>query len=127
MDSASTDHRGASPKPQHPGGAGEYPDLTYGAVHGLDLCFRLLAPVNRDAVPAADEADCQPVPRARSGGKVIVKQPTFCGALDLCRLHGLAPVGVPLGRVMEAELQARLLSHGSPRGSADRGGHTEIG
>lgn len=71
--------------------------ITNGALHGLDLCFRLLAPVNRDAVPRADEAGSQLAPRAGSGGKVIVEEPTFSSALNLCRLHGMTPAGVPLG------------------------------
>jgi len=49
--------------------------ITNGALHGLDLCFRALA---------------------SGGGKVIVEEPTFSSALDLCRLHGTAPIGVPL-------------------------------
>jgi DNA-binding transcriptional MocR family regulator len=49
--------------------------ITNGALHGLDLSFRLLA---------------------REGGKVIVEEPTFKSALSLSRLHGVTPVGVPL-------------------------------
>jgi DNA-binding transcriptional MocR family regulator len=49
--------------------------ITNGAIHGLDLSFRLLA---------------------RGGGKIIMEQPTFETALSLCRLHGVTPVGVPL-------------------------------
>jgi DNA-binding transcriptional MocR family regulator len=49
--------------------------ITNGALHGLDLSFRLLA---------------------REGGKVIVEEPTFKSALYLSRLHGVTPVGVPL-------------------------------
>jgi DNA-binding transcriptional MocR family regulator len=49
--------------------------ITNGAVHGLDLSFRLLA---------------------REGGKIIVEEPTFNSALTLSRLHGVTPIGVPL-------------------------------
>jgi DNA-binding transcriptional MocR family regulator len=49
--------------------------ITNGAVHGLDLSFRLLAP---------------------GGGKIIVEEPTFQSALALSRLHGVTPIGVPL-------------------------------
>ncbi len=49
--------------------------ITNGALHGLDLSFRLLA---------------------RDGGKIVVEEPTFTCALDLCRLHGATPIGVPL-------------------------------
>jgi DNA-binding transcriptional MocR family regulator len=51
--------------------------ITNGALHGLDLSFRLLA---------------------RDGGKVIVEEPTFKSALELSRLHGVTPIGVPLGQ-----------------------------
>jgi DNA-binding transcriptional MocR family regulator len=49
--------------------------ITNGAVHGLDLSFRLLA---------------------RGGGRIIVEEPTFKTALSLSRLHGVTPLGVPL-------------------------------
>ncbi len=49
--------------------------ITNGAIHGLDLCFRLLAD---------------------GGGKIIIEEPTFETAIALCRLHGVTPVGVPL-------------------------------
>lgn len=49
--------------------------ITNGAVHGLDLSLRLLAP---------------------EGGKIIVEEPTFNSALTLSRLHGVTPIGVPL-------------------------------
>jgi len=49
--------------------------ITNGAVHGLDLCFRLLA---------------------GEGGRIIVEEPTFQTVLALARQHGVTPVGVPL-------------------------------
>jgi DNA-binding transcriptional MocR family regulator len=49
--------------------------ITNGALHGLDLAFRLLS--------------CK-------GGKVIVEEPTYKGALALSRFHGMTPLGVPL-------------------------------
>jgi DNA-binding transcriptional MocR family regulator len=63
--------------------------ITNGALHGLDLSFRLLA---------------------RDGGKIIVEEPSFTSALELCRLHGVTPIGVPLREDgMDAEaLRKRL-------------------
>jgi DNA-binding transcriptional MocR family regulator len=65
--------------------------ITNGALHGLDLSFRLLA---------------------RGGGKIIVEEPAFTGALDLCRLHGVTPIGVPLREDgMDADALGKRLEH----------------
>ncbi len=64
--------------------------ITNGALHGLDLAFRLLA---------------------RGGGKVIVEEPTFRSALALSRLHGVTPVGIPLREDgMDADVLSKRLA-----------------
>ncbi len=81
--------------------------ITNGALHGLDLCFRFFAAetgraagekarpsgVAHLAARAAARASSQ-----RPGGPpcIIVEEPTFSSALELCRLHGVTPVGMPL-------------------------------
>jgi GntR family transcriptional regulator/MocR family aminotransferase len=67
--------------------------ITNGALHGLDLAFRLLA---------------------REGGRIIVEEPTFKGALSLSRLHGVTPIGVPLREdgMDEVVLRKRLGQRG---------------
>jgi DNA-binding transcriptional MocR family regulator len=69
--------------------------ITNGALHGLDLAFRLLA---------------------REGGKVIVEEPTFNCALALSRLHRVTPIGVPLREDgMNAEVLEKRLGEKTVR------------